>query len=314
MNGNIDRKRIAIYALFAYGIAWLGLAVVMKGGPVGNLIADDTLNQVILIAVYMGAPAIASLLTRLVTREGWWDMHLRPHLRRGWPYYLLCWFALPLLLIAGAAVFFALFPQYYDASLSGLRKALKVATGDPWVPAITMTFISVLIAPVTNAATCLGEELGWRAYLLPRLMPLGGRKAILVTGVIWGAWHWPLIAMGHNYGLSYPGAPWLGMLVMVWFTVVFGTFLGWATLRSGSVWPAVIGHGVLNELAATPFLFMQGQPNQLLGPAVAGLIGSIGLAAVALVLFAVPGALDAANLRRGSARALRPSTASVNPL
>src|SRR5512133_939715 len=114
-------KRLAIYVLFAYGIAWLGLAVVMKGGLTDNLFTDAVLAQVALLGIYMGAPAIASVLTRLVTREGWKDMLLRPRLGRGWPYCLLCWFAPPLCIIVGSAVFFALFPQNYDAALSSVR-------------------------------------------------------------------------------------------------------------------------------------------------------------------------------------------------
>jgi membrane protease YdiL (CAAX protease family) len=313
MNGTIDKKRLAIYVLFAYGIAWLGLAVVMKSGIAGSLITDAVLAQVILVGVYMGAPAIANVLTRLITREGWKDMLLRPKLRRGWPYYLLCWVLPPLCIVLGAAVFFALFPQNYDATLSGVLRALGAVAGDPWVAIISQTLLAVLIAPLTNVITCLGEELGWRAYLQPKLMPLGGRKAILLTGVIWGVWHWPLIAMGHNYGLSYPGAPWLGMLVMIWFTVVFGTLLGWATLRAGSVWPAVIGHAVLNEMSAVVLLFVQGQPNLLLGPAVVGLIGSVGLTAIALVLYLTLGALDVSNPHRVSAQKLQPAASSPNP-
>lgn len=99
-------------------------------------------------------------------------------------------------------------------------------------------------------------------------MPLGARRAFVLTGAIWGVWHWPVIAMGHNWGLDYPGVPWLGMLAMVWFTFLIGTFLGWATLRSGSVWPAVIGHGAINGIAGIAMLFARGRPNPLLGPVI----------------------------------------------
>ena len=75
--------------------------------------------------------------------------------------------------------------------------------------------VAVLAAPLINSFFTFGEEFGWRAYLQPKLMPLGFRKAMLLMGLIWGVWHWPLIAMGHNYGLDYFGAPWTGMLA--WF-------------------------------------------------------------------------------------------------
>ncbi len=63
------------------------------------------------------------------------------------------------------------------------------------------------IAPVINMLFTLGEELGWRGYLLPKLLPLGQWNAILVSGVVWGGWHASAIAQGHNY----PGYPVLGI-------------------------------------------------------------------------------------------------------
>ena len=216
-------------------------------------------------------------------------------------------------------MFFVLFPQYYDSTLGTVRKMLDAAPGgqslarvDPWTVVISQTLVAVLIAPLINAIPILGEEFGWRAYLQPKLMPLGGRRAILLTGVIWGVWHWPVIAMGYNYGFNYPGAPWLGPLAMIWFTIVFGTLIGWATLRAGSVWPAVIGHGALNGMAGIVAFFVQGQPNTLLGPSVVGVIGSIGFAVVALILFLVPGALDTFNSRRVIVQELQPAASSPN--
>jgi len=37
------------------------------------------------------------------------------------------------------------------------------------------------------APECLGRSSAWRAYLLPKLMPLGARTAVLLVGVIHGA-------------------------------------------------------------------------------------------------------------------------------
>ena len=285
----VDWKRIRIFIAFAFGIAWLvALAIYLTGGLAGSPYA------LLLVAVgYMGAPALAHILTRLVTREGWQDLYLRPKFRQGWPYWIASWIAPVLFTVAGMAVFFALFPQFYDPSLSMVQTMLESsaqATGQPvpvlspWLVVITQTLTAVLIAPILNAIPILGEEFGWRAYLQPKLLPLGGRTTMVWMGIIWGLWHAPIIAMGHNYGLDYPGAPWLGILAMIWFTFVFGTFLGWATLRAGSVWPAVIGHGAINGIAGIALFFMQGNPNLVLGPSVAGMIGSLPIALVALAI------------------------------
>ena len=299
MDKSIDTKRIILYLLFAFGIAWAtGLVIFLTGG-----LANNPLALPLEIVGYMGAPAMAHLLTRLVTREGWHDLYLRPKFRRGWRYWLICWVAPAVLTIVGMAVFFVLFPQYFDPALGNVQKLLQSAAAragqaasavtqmNPWTLVLVQTLQAIVIAPILNGLPTLGEEFGWRAYLLPKLMPLGGRKAMLLMGVIWGVWHWPIIALGHNYGLNYPGAPWLGMLAMVWFTLSCGTLLGWAALRSGSVWPAVIGHGAINGIAALGALLVQGQPSPLLGPTPVGIIGLVGFAAVALVIFLNPRAL-----------------------
>lgn len=299
----LDVRRIALYLIFAFGIAWAGgLAIALTGGlanspPVAG--SNLPLAFFILTTVYMGAPAIAHVLTRLVTREGWEGVYLRPKLSQSWLYWVIAWLAPGLLTFAGAALFFFLFPQYYDASLSMVQAMLQQAAQeqqvpqvDPWLAVIAGTVQAVLLAPLLNALPVFGEEFGWRAYLQPKLMPLGGRKAMLLMGLIWGVWHWPVIAMGYNFGLEYPGAPWLGMFMMVWFTLVFGTLVGWLALRGGSVWPAVIAHGALNGIAGIAALFTQGAPSPLLGPLPVGLIGSAGFALIALWLFLRAGALD----------------------
>jgi membrane protease YdiL (CAAX protease family) len=302
MNTKSDRKRILIFLALAFGIAWAGgLVIYLTGGLVSSPFA-----YVILTVVYMGAPTIAHVLTRVITHEGWGYLYLRPRLRREWPYWVTAWFAPGILTVVGMIVFFVLFPQYYDANLGAVKQMLETQatmTGqpvpdvNPWMVVFSQTMMAFILAPLLNAFATFGEEFGWRAYLQPKLLsPSGGalsvRAAMLAMGVIWGVWHWPIIAMGHNYGLDYPGAPWGGLLMMIWFTLVLGTLLGWLTLRAGSVWPAVIGHAAINGIAALGALFVKGQPNPLLGPLPVGLIGSVGFAMVMLVLFVKPGAFE----------------------
>jgi len=75
------------------------------------------------------------------------------------------------------------------------------------------------------------------------------------------------------------------VLMFIWVCFVMGTFFGWATLRAKSVWPAVIGHAVLNGTAASVVLFTQEGANPLLGPSVVGIIGSLGFSLMTLWIF-----------------------------
>jgi len=296
MENKIDLKRTLIFLGFAFGIAWaLALVLALNGGlvhsPVLIPFTNITLALVVLAGGYMMAPTLANILTRLVTREGWQNTTLRPKFKRGWPYWLAAWVLPGLLTVAGAVVFFLVMPQYFDPAMKLFATQIAAVAANTPLPfsiqvlALLQFVQALLLSPILNGIFTFGEEFGWRGYLLPKLMPLGGRKAVLISGVIWGIWHWPIIAMGHNYGLDYPGAPWLGMLLMVVFCVAAGALLSWVTLRGGSVWPAVIGHAAINGIAAIGMLFILGQPSPLLGPAPTGIIGMIAFIALAMWIF-----------------------------
>lgn len=302
MQPTLDTRRITVFLLFAFGIAWAtGLVIYLTGGLADSLLLVDTavfqlrLATVLMATVYMFAPALAHVFTRLITREGWADVWLRPHFRRGWGFWALAWVLPALLTILGGIVYFGLFPQHFDANLGPLQAMLDAQSAQlgqeielPF-PLVVLVLLQVgqaiLLAPLINSLFTFGEEFGWRGYLQPKLVGLGWRKAMIVMGVIWGVWHWPVIFMGYEYGFEYPGAPWLGPLVFLWFTFVAGTFLGWLTVKGRSVWPAVIGHAAINGITALPILFVQGTPNPLLGPLPNGLIGSLGFSVVALWMF-----------------------------
>jgi uncharacterized protein len=297
----VDTRRVWLYCAIAFLPAYLiALVVFLTGGLVDSPPIAEGLNLAfLLLIVYMLTPALAHILTRLITREGWNNLYLRPKLKRGWRYWLLAWFGTPALMGLGMLVYFLLFPQYFDPELTVLREML-VSSGfdlDTLQMPLAMllliqTLQGVILAPILNAIPIFGEEFGWRAYLQPKLMPLGPRKALVVTGIIWGLWHAPIIAMGYNYGNfdpNYWGAPWSGIVMMTLGTIWLGIFFGWLTLKADSVWPAVIGHAVLNGTAAISLFMARGTPLMLLGPTPVGLIGGVGFIAVALLIFLIPG-------------------------
>ena len=113
---------------------------------------------------------------------------------------------------------------------------------------------AVILAPAINMFPALGEEVGWRGYMMPRLKErfglLNGR---LLGGVVWGVWHWPLMLLvGYEYGTNYLGAPVLG--IVVWCVVCFAlnTLLDLLYEKTGCIWVPAIAHGAFNAIAALP--------------------------------------------------------------
>jgi uncharacterized protein len=109
-----------------------------------------------------------------------------------------------------------------------------------------LVFAGATVAVVALASIeAIGEELGWRGFLLPRLADLGRVRAGLLGGLLWAVWHAPLIYIAGAY---HGGA---GPLYMVTFTVTIvamGFFANELRMASGSSWPAVLFHGAHNGI------------------------------------------------------------------
>ena len=90
----------------------------------------------------------------------------------------------------------------------------------------------------------LGEEIGFRGYLLPRLMHLGTAPALLLSGLAHAIWHFPLMLLTTIYPIL---GNWfiVGPIILLTLTTA-GVFYGYLQLRSKSVWPATLAHGVIN--------------------------------------------------------------------
>ena len=288
-----DLKRALIYIIITFALTWLYAIVLIY--PVANgesLSGVPALATQLVVAAAMFCPAIGVLLTRLVTREGFKNAWLRPHIKGNVKIYLLAWFGPGILTFAGMGLYFLLFPDNLDLSFGYFTATLE-ATGAPLetLPmSIGMLMIvqcvqAIFLAPVLNFFTCFGEEWGWRGYLLPKMKDLLPTvPMLLVTGLIWGLWHAPLTIIGHNYGLGYWGFPFTGIAMMCLFCIVLGIFLSYVTLKTKSCIPAVLTHGAINGIAAIGIYFTYDGGNPFVGPAPTGIIGMIPFILVAIIM------------------------------
>ena len=137
-----------------------------------------------------------------------------------------------------------------------------------------------LVAGFTiNGAFAFGEEYGWRGWLADELRPLGAFWANIITGVLWGLWHAPLILLGFNYG-DYGK---VGTAFMVALCIPFSFLLWRAREVTGSLLAPAVLHGAFNGVGGI-FAVLLVDANPLVA-APAGLIGAGALAVVAALVW-----------------------------
>lgn len=261
------QKQLCIFAAFA--------AAFLAAGSIWYWQTGDTLA----LTVLMFTPAVSVLLTTLLAGAGWKELlanfHLKPRLRQNKGRYLGVWLLTPVVAYLGAAVYFLLFLQQFT-----LQSALAVESGMQGTDYIaflaTMIPLAVLVNPLMGLPQCLGEELAWRGWLLPKLTERFGQlRAVLLTGLVWGIWHAPVVAMGYNYGEGHPLA---NVAAMVLFCLVLGVIQGFLFWRTDSIWGPVLFHAAVNgiDLWKPTDLFMNSPANLFVGPNLVGIVGGLG--------------------------------------
>lgn len=105
--------------------------------------------------------------------------------------------------------------------------------------------VVVTIGVIQNCATTLGEEIGWRGFLVPELAERFSFTATAVlSGAIWALWHVPIIVFGgYNAGTG-----WYGVAVVAANMIGLSFALTWLRLKSGSLWTGVILHASSNRV------------------------------------------------------------------
>ncbi|MGC9516173.1 MAG: CPBP family intramembrane glutamic endopeptidase [Methanomicrobiales archaeon] len=128
-------------------------------------------------------------------------------------------------------------------------------------------------------------HLFWRRIWMEILPPgqvipnFGGYRGVLLMGVIWGLWHAPLIMIG----AIYPRQPVLGIVLMIFNTIILGIILSYSVLKTGSIWIAVLLHMVPDTIypAAGFFIATSLDPIFSFGT---GIYGSLLIAVFSLIL------------------------------
>ena len=259
---NENTKEIALFCFLAMALGWL---ITIPLWISGNGLR--TTGASLLVILYMWSPALTALGLFFVARRNstmrfsdYFEIRLGTKWLSHSVFHIFSWpiFAIATPFVASALGLFELDSTFsgFEAMVRDQVSKLGDTVPDPFEAISVKTLVAIQLAmsftgALINLPVVLGEELGWRAFLLPRLRHLGFWKANVLLCLIWSFWHTPLLLLGHNY----PNTPVQGLLFMAGFCMVIGTLINWSSWQSRSVWPAALGHGAINGSAAAIVLF-----------------------------------------------------------
>ncbi len=271
----INQKSVLSFLAIAFGISWILFSLPLL---FQNDSAVFPLALQGFFALAMWGPGIAAIVTTLlIDKQPFQTLGLNKLGPKR--FYLWAWFLPTVLTLITLGITLLIGTGQLDTDFSLLRESLASVPESAGLPpaeiliAIQIAF-AIILAPWINLLFALGEELGWRAYLLPKLMSLGQGRAILISGAIWGVWHAPTTIL---FGYNFPLHPILGVLVMTIGTTLLGIIFSWLYLNTNSPWVVALAHGALNASAGIGFLFLKPGFDTALGGSPLGLAGWIAM-------------------------------------
>jgi membrane protease YdiL (CAAX protease family) len=228
----------------------------------------------------MWSPALAAFATKAIfgesIRELPWKWGASKY---AWLGYLIpIFYALPVYLVvwvSGLGGF---------ASEAFVKRTAEIFGWSTFPTAVTLTLFILFNATlglVGKLSRALGEEIGWRGFLVPELAKVVSFPAVaLISGLMWAAYHFPaLIFADYNAGTPV----WYGLTCFTIMVVADSFILAWLTLRSGSLWPAAILHGSHNlfiQSIFTPLTVDTGRTSYIIDEFGIGLVITVTIAAV----------------------------------
>jgi membrane protease YdiL (CAAX protease family) len=235
-NKKTELKRLLIFLFFAFAISWIPVIIFNK--TLGYNDGFETNKYPVLFWIGGFAPALANVLTRAITKEGWHDSMLHLNLKGNIKYYVAAFLIVVVLGIAEGITTTIIYGNRDFSDMGAGLNGMQIAG----------TILTVLVTVPLLAFNTFGEEFGWRGYMNQKMEPLlGTTGTVIVGGIIWGLWHAVLTVEGHNFGKDYDGYPWLGILLMCIFCTYMGIVLMWLTKKTGSIYPAAIMHAANNN-------------------------------------------------------------------
>ena len=210
------------------------------------LMAKQGAMNLLLVTGIMWVPGIAAILTCLYLKRS------IASLPWSWGEWKWNWYAWALPIAYGLAMYLPVWLFGLGGSSFGNPDTLSSWTSQisgssefSLAAVIFFVFLTGTIGIVGSASRALGEEIGWRGFMIWEMRKLMPFWAVgIMSGLIWALWHWPgILLTDYNAGEGNL------ILQMVLFSLSItpqGIIYAYFSFKSNSLWPAVILHASHN--------------------------------------------------------------------
>ena len=226
-----SRRQVLTYLFFVFLFSSVFYFLIIRARQLGA-------GGGIYVSGIMWCPALAGMATLKIYKRDLRDLGWR------WPekkYAIQSWF-IPLLY---ASITYAIvwcfrlggFPNREFMDAIAARMGLGAS---PVISTIVYVLLAGSFGMAKGLASSLGEEIGWRGFLVPELFKkIGFTGTALISGVVWSCWHYPLLIWA-DYNSGTP--TWYGLTCFTVMVISIAFVFAWMRLKSGSVWTAALLH------------------------------------------------------------------------
>jgi membrane protease YdiL (CAAX protease family) len=229
-------RQIRVFLLLTLGFSAVFWACIVHTGRLGA-------GHGLYVTGLMWSPGVAALITRLLyqgtTRDVGWQW--------GRTRYQVFSYLIPVgyAFIVYAVVWVTQLGGFYDVAFINAQAADLgwSALAGP-LQLLMYALVAGTIGMASSCATALGEEIGWRGFLVPQLAKVTSfTKLSLLSGFIWSLWHYPILLFA-DYNSGTPA--WYALTCFTLMVVGISFIFAWMRLKSGSVWTGMFLHASHN--------------------------------------------------------------------
>lgn len=281
----MNKKVLFVFLGLTFGAT---LALVIAARLLGfTLFGAPLLYSQLMLLGAMFVPAVSAIITQhWVVKKPLKDLGFK---LGSWKLYAKVYGLILLVFVINYAITWA-FILKPDFTLQSFMAQYGIKTGLPmpaWQMLTIFAFVTLITAPIFNMIPSLGEEIGWRGFLLPTLEPMGQTKAMVISGIIWALWHTPMILI---LGFAYGAQAWPGVVLHFILVTGLGIWMGYLWFQTRSTILAGFIHAVFNAQAYGVGSMIFISSNKLL-------VGAVGLVGTLLIAILGMGTLIISNRR-----------------